>query len=1074
MNGHNVQIQKPQGQRSSLFARLFSSSHHNLPSSSMYPKPPPIAQSFLDDPAFSQDPTLHPLHSPVPPPPSTWAMRNASATTIPNFDPLSVPPGHPMLKQDLQATIPARRPPLPPITVSTYLPGSDYDSGAPRLPLQPPNTPQADGPVFTIRHMQPHQTLRSDDQLREPNVTFPFKATEPSNSIPTTLPPHSMSPFESSSSSDSSPSTTPPSSANSHILPSTSDTAIAQQTEEKRKRTFSFFRRKSAAPPPPPPMPSKLAKAHKPPSPTKAKSPIAEVEQPPAPEVPRPGKTRSTTMPELHKADVQPVPLPRSASAPSDMSSPKPIQVRSLDRIDELDETNPFGSHLHHGGPYEAISRLITSKQKHPDLNGGPNVPHMAGHRNGSHQVSASMSIPQSTPMSLNIKPGQVIPRDYAYGVNPYLGPNPSYLGSQRPPANFDRNVHGAASDPGHGQNSGPSYHNAFLHPFPSGDAAVSSGNAQGFNQGRVLQQQPQPSSYLSQSHLSPQQPPQPPKTAPLRKPSPPHQAQSAPPQQTASFLQPPSHPGDRVEFDPYASYSPTARPRALDDAPPLPLSIPVPQERMESAPQNPQQTATPAVKSIPLRNSPPPPQQQPPSYEASGPQQGSNPYLRDLDVKHPPSNSSNNLPLPIESSQQRRASSVPNNSAPELGLKGGANGTISAESVASQQVTVKESSTPSSGRSSLDDQEPENSRNGHSREGLAANQPTAHPITPPNMPPMEINGGPRPPDSLAPPTEFMMPRGIPGVPSSSASSVRTGISRGNRGPPPRVSHLPKKLVMPAPLQQQSNQGGFTGNSYQPSHSNTPSQRYQQQPRYPPPMPHYPGPQHAAPMSSPHGYLSRELDDVSPPPRPGGERHMPQSLDENVYYREYAPRPGPTPLDQAGPSVVPEQYRQQVYFQNAPPMPPMPNQHRGRQPPFQPEGYNPRGVPPSRSLSPRAQEIPMTTDRKVLRKRSKVGSSESIPRPEMYQPADAVKEMSVKEKAKRDKREKEREKVEAKEQERMAKEREKNEARERKEREKQIKERERALKGKVQVKVAEPKAGQKIPKRVLSKRRNDM
>lgn len=70
-------------------------------------------------------------------------------------------------------------------------------------------------------------------------------------------------------------------------------------------------------------------------------------------------------MPELHKADVQPVPLPRSASAPSDMPPPKPIQVRSLDRIDELDETNPFGSHLHHGGPYEAISRLITSKQKH-------------------------------------------------------------------------------------------------------------------------------------------------------------------------------------------------------------------------------------------------------------------------------------------------------------------------------------------------------------------------------------------------------------------------------------------------------------------------------------------------------------------------------------------------------------------------------------------------------------------------------------------------------------------------------------------------------------------------------------
>ncbi|KAF4605026.1 hypothetical protein EYR40_003809 [Pleurotus pulmonarius] len=1073
MNGHNVQIQKPQGQRFSLFTRLFSSSHHNLPSSSMYPKPPPISQSLLDDPAFSQDPTVHPLHSPAPSPSSTWAMRNASATTIPNFDPLSVPPGHPMLKQDLQATIPARRPPLPPIAVSTYLPGSDYDRDAPRLPLQPPNTPQADGPVFAIRHMQPHQTLRSDDQLREPTITFPFKPTEPSNSILATLPPSSMSPFESSSSSDSSPSTTPPSSANSHILPSTSDTAVAQQKEEKRKRTFSFFRRKSAAPPPPPPMPSKLTKALKPPSPTKAKSPVTEAEQPPAAEAPRPGQTRSTTMPELHKADVQPVPLPRSASAPSDMPPPKPIQVRSLDRIDELDETNPFGSHLHHGGPYEAISRLITSKQKHPDLNGGPNVPHMAGHRNGSHQVSASVSIPQSTPMSLNIKPGQVIPRDFAYGANPYPGPNPSYLGSQRPPAtNFDRNVHGTASDPGHGQNSGPSYHNAFLRPFPSDDAGVSLNKEQGFNQGRVSLQQPQSSPYPSQSRLPPPQPSQPQYIAPPRKSSPPRQAQLAPPQQTTPFFQPPSHAGDRVEFDPYASYSPTARPRALDDAPAPPLSIPVPQQQMESVPQNPQQTATPAVKSLPLRNSPPPPQL-PPSYEASRPQQGSNPYLRNLDVKHPPpSHSLNALPLPANSGQQRRASPVPNNSAPELGPKVGISGAASAESVASQQVTVK-GSTPSSGRSSLDDPEPEGSQNAHSREGLSTIQPTVQPILPPNMPPTDVNGVPRPPESLAPPMEFPMLRGVPGVPSSSASSVRTGISRGNRGPPPRVSHLPKKLVMPAPLQQQSNQGGFAGNSYQPSYSNTPPQRYHtQQPRYPPPMPHHPGPQHTAPMSPQHGYLSQELENG--PPRSSGERQMPQSLDENAYPREYAPRPGPHPLDQNGPPVVPEQYRQQIYFQNAQPMPPMPNQQRDRQSPFPPDGYNPRGTPPSRSLSPRAQEIPMTPDRKVLRKRSKVGSSESIPGQEMYQTADGGKEMSAKEKAKRDKLEKEREKAEAKERERLAKEREKNEARERKEREKQIKERERVLKGKVQVKEIEPKEGQKIPKRVLSKRRNDM
>jgi len=32
---------------------------------------------------------------------------------------------------------------------------------------------------------------------------------------------------------------------------------------------------------------------------------------------------------------------------------------QDLDRIDELDETNPFGQAIHHGGPYEAVSRIV-------------------------------------------------------------------------------------------------------------------------------------------------------------------------------------------------------------------------------------------------------------------------------------------------------------------------------------------------------------------------------------------------------------------------------------------------------------------------------------------------------------------------------------------------------------------------------------------------------------------------------------------------------------------------------------------------------------------------------------------
>ena len=36
--------------------------------------------------------------------------------------------------------------------------------------------------------------------------------------------------------------------------------------------------------------------------------------------------------------------------------------ARELDMIDELDETNPSGVSLHHGGPYEAIQKMVISR----------------------------------------------------------------------------------------------------------------------------------------------------------------------------------------------------------------------------------------------------------------------------------------------------------------------------------------------------------------------------------------------------------------------------------------------------------------------------------------------------------------------------------------------------------------------------------------------------------------------------------------------------------------------------------------------------------------------------------------
>jgi hypothetical protein len=52
--------------------------------------------------------------------------------------------------------------------------------------------------------------------------------------------------------------------------------------------------------------------------------------------------------------------LPQSAR-PTDIPTNR---QENLDRIDELDETNPWGIALHHGGPYEAAVQAIRGKEQ--------------------------------------------------------------------------------------------------------------------------------------------------------------------------------------------------------------------------------------------------------------------------------------------------------------------------------------------------------------------------------------------------------------------------------------------------------------------------------------------------------------------------------------------------------------------------------------------------------------------------------------------------------------------------------------------------------------------------------------
>ena len=55
---------------------------------------------------------------------------------------------------------------------------------------------------------------------------------------------------------------------------------------------------------------------------------------------------------------------------------------RDLDRIDELDETSPWGVSLHHGGPYEAAVQAIRRSDQGMPLG----ILNSAGHANEYHK----------------------------------------------------------------------------------------------------------------------------------------------------------------------------------------------------------------------------------------------------------------------------------------------------------------------------------------------------------------------------------------------------------------------------------------------------------------------------------------------------------------------------------------------------------------------------------------------------------------------------------------------------------------------------------------------------------------
>lgn len=229
---------------------------------------------------------------------------------VTNRDSIWTPPteGHPRLKGD-------RR-------LHTLL--VDSDDASVFAPPQPPNTPMIPEDVYS--HSGP-----STSESISGSLTSPALSTPP---------------------------TSAPSSTNSHMQGQRSASSVQPSNtpaQGKKKRLLPFFGRKAA-----PPVETNIPVAD---------HPAEHRDSPPSYDVStslRPSRARLESAPELHRPNDRPTLAPRADTAPAPavvnrQAERRRLRIQELDRIDELDETNPLGLSMHHGGPYEAIRKLARS-----------------------------------------------------------------------------------------------------------------------------------------------------------------------------------------------------------------------------------------------------------------------------------------------------------------------------------------------------------------------------------------------------------------------------------------------------------------------------------------------------------------------------------------------------------------------------------------------------------------------------------------------------------------------------------------------------------------------------------------
>ncbi|KXN86777.1 hypothetical protein AN958_09658 [Leucoagaricus sp. SymC.cos] len=152
-------------------------------------------------------------------------------------------------------------------------------------------------------------------------------------------------------------------------------------------------------------------------------------------------KTVGAPVPSTVAGDPERVIVPAVAAAAGRAADDRRLR-QDLDRIDELDETNPFGRAVHHGGPYEAISKFVqkdaTQKQNerapHDQAPGGHNLV-MTG------DVYANAQLMALQKGSLNLKPGQILPHRHHDHHPRHAHPKPD-VSAHEPRTSLERPAH--------------------------------------------------------------------------------------------------------------------------------------------------------------------------------------------------------------------------------------------------------------------------------------------------------------------------------------------------------------------------------------------------------------------------------------------------------------------------------------------------------------------------------------------------------------------------------------------------------------------------------------------------------